>query len=938
MSQPKTLGIAIVALLLLIGAGFAAAQSRKCLGNREAVSALLTDDNGEPATTEQIDADFRPTIGRDDITLCLNEGQRLSNHLIDYDDYVRALRASRISGDRQLAVRNSVLWLRGEGVRVDLSRLGERRIVSRPIRWTDVVLGPQVSGRNTVFGGRVDFRRATFHGRTTFDGATFNGAARFYRGAAFRGPASFRGVQFSGDASFYSETTFHGPTTFEGAVFDGAARFYSGTTFRGPASFRNVQFGRDAYFHNKTTFHANTSFAGATFGESADSAREDAGEAFFHAGTTFLADVDFEGATFNVKPHFRADTFEDSVSFDNAVFQVRAPFQGIVFPGSTSFRNTQFNEVASFGKAVFNMGASFQHAVFHQQTSFIDAQFRLHADFMDARFLNGATGLFIGSIFDGEADFGRARFTGTSRFQRAQFNMGASFEKTVFNRQIIFEGAQFRQHADFDGVAFAKGARVSFAGSIFDVEAAFGGITFFGPAWFQGAQFNKGAFFEYAEFRREAIFEGATFAGYLSFRKAEIQETLRLVGATWEGRADFRESVIGELDWDSENRPSTVKGVFDARGAELKSLTIKDVHFSDLADFSRAYFGKKAPGTEGRTLFYDAADFSGTTMPNTAPRTERRILFEDVIFEKAADFLRADFQADVFFVDNRFRGVLDLTNASFETDARLCLLDNRIGQLLMDRKHLTPTPAWWQLFWKLSANRLLESRFRAVTPPDDTGTAAATAKAYACAEPNQSDSDHEQLQKIYRSIESSFRNTNDSWGENEAWYLGTVASRKAWRWFSYIPDAIIRGIPSRYGIDYARALALSILCVLVFWAWYWVYFRWFFREKHLKTCQESPRIKLASPPELRRALRFRPFERLFHSASRENPCPRHPIPWRDALFLSWRAFFKLGLGSSYPRALAPVVYFEWFIGMIMLIHLVFVLKNTLSIALPFLGG
>ena len=859
---------------------------------------LLPDDNGEPATSQQIEDNFERTIEAADITNCLREHDPLVNHVIDYSEYVEAFRdaQSQEAQDQRppLVIRDSILW--SPKRRIDLSDLVREGVVGHSIQWIGVVLGPGVSGRETVFRGDINLYGATFHGDTDFDGA----------------------------------------------IFKGKAGFYSGATFRGPASFRDVQFRKDAYFHNKTTFHDRTSFGGATFGGSSDDSSEDAGEAYFHAGTRFLGEVDFEGATFNVKHHFRADTFKSGVSFKDAVFNVEARFGRVTFPGPASFENTQFE-----------MEATFQNAVFNRKAIFEDAQFRQDVDFDGVQFAEGALVSFVGSIFDVEADFGGITFPGPAWFHEAQFNMGAFFQNAVFSRQAIFDGAQFRQHVEFDGVQFSKEdmvsfpgrlfypeaalkrAGVSFAGSIFDVEAAFGGVTFPGPASFQDAQFNMGASFQKAVFEQNANFEGASFAGYLSFRDAKIQGNFRLVDTTWEGRADFRESMIAELDWNSDNRPTTVKGVFDARKAQFKSLAIKDVHFSDLADFSRATFGKAALGTEGKILFFDPADFSGTTLRNTAPTTEPRILFEDVIFEKAADFLRADFQADAIFVNNRFRGLLDFTNAPFAEHARLCLLDNRIGQLLMDREHLSTTQPW-QLSWKRSADRLFESRFRAL----EVTRSGEAVQPYACAEPDQSepdqsdndrDSNHEHLQKIYRSIESSFRNANDRWGENEAWYLGTVASRKAGGRFWDIVLGILLDLPSRYGIDYVRALAVSVLLVLVFWPVYWFYFRWVYLKKH----RELPVVNLAAPPDQRRAFRFRPFERLFHPTVRETRSVR---PWQDALFLSCRAFFKLGLGSSYPPVLACLVYVEWVVGTYMLIHFLFVLKNTLPIALPFLSG
>ena len=90
MRQPKTLGVLIPALLLLMGAGFAPAQ---CLGNgedRAAVDAFLTDEDGEPAASKWIEDNFAATIDSNGIFECLVAGEPLVNHVIDYRDYVEA--------------------------------------------------------------------------------------------------------------------------------------------------------------------------------------------------------------------------------------------------------------------------------------------------------------------------------------------------------------------------------------------------------------------------------------------------------------------------------------------------------------------------------------------------------------------------------------------------------------------------------------------------------------------------------------------------------------------------------------------------------------------------------------------------------------------------------------------------------------------------------
>ena len=851
--------------------------------------------------------------------------------------------------------------------------------------------------RGATFAGKAHFHAGTaFHGEANFEGATFSLEHNFsdntfksnvsfkdavfsvearFRGVIFPGAASFQGAQFNVGATF-AEAVFDQEANFEDAhfrqqldfdgvkfaelhgvsfgrsIFDAAADF-GGITFPSSALFHAVQFNMGADFSeakfeqevifNGAHFHQKAAFSGVQFSERREASFF--GSIFevmvFFEEHRFPGPISFQDTQFKVGAYFHKVVFEKSANFTRArfyqtatftevefakvgrasfrssIFDDLALFMGSTFPGPASFRQAEFNGVAGFGNTVFSRNAQFERA-----------KFRQGAGFPGVTFAEGAEVSFEGSIFEAVASFMGGHFSGPASFQHVQFKMQALFPETVFNRQAIFEGGRFSQLADFDGVEFAEGEEVSFAGSIFETAVAFGRITFPGPASFQDARLNKGGSFQHAVFEQEANFEGATFGGDLSFRDAELKGKLRLVDATWEGRVDMRGSVIAELDWDSDSRPTTVKGVFDARDATLKSLTIKDVYFSDLADFSDVTFGEAASGTEGK------------------------ILFEDLIFEKAADFLRSDFQADAIFVNNRFRDLLDFTNSTFPGGTRLCLSGNRIGELLMDREHLSTT-SWWQLFRKRPAERLVESRFRAL----ELTTSGKVAFPYACAEPNQRGNVHAEadeqgndnaeanqrnsghhLQKIYRSIQSSFRNANDRWGENEAWYLGTVANRMAGNGFLNAAEAIFVDIPSRRGIDYLRALAVSVLCVLFFWPVYWFYFRFVFPKKH----QECPVINLAAPPEHRRAFRFRPFERMFHPHLTVQE-GRPVSPWWDALLLSCRAFFKLGLGSSYPPGSHAfvwkcVVCLEWFIGMVLLAHFLFVLKNVLPIALPFLGG
>ena len=185
---------------------------------------------------------------------------------------------------------------------------------------------------------------------------------------------------------------------------------------------------------------------------------------------------------------------------------------------------------------------------------------------------------------------------------------------------------------------------------------------------------------------------------------------------------------------------------------------------------------------------------------------------------------------------------------------------------------------------------------------------------------------------------------NDRLAENEAWYLGMVADQESqysdvkdwvsWIAVKYWAFLILRDIPSRYGIDLDRVVLVSICLVLFFAIFYAYYFR-----RQIRINKRKQYVKLKPRPDQKRAFRFRPFERFFQSWQTWERQERPLHPCKDALFLSGRAFFKLGLGTEYPhtRELVCIAYIEWILGMCMLIYFLFAVKNTLPIAVPFLA-
>ena len=86
-----------------------------------------------------------------------------------------------------------------------------------------------------------------------------------------------------------------------------------------------------------------------------------------------------------------------------------------------------------------------------------------------------------------------------------------------------------------------------------------------------------------------------------------------------------------------------------------------------------------------------------------------------------------------------------------------------------------------------------------------------------------------------------------------------------------------------------------------------------------------------------RAFRIRLFEPIHHRSLRTT---RPILPWRDAAALSFRAFTKIGLSTTYPNTgrLKVLTSVEWFLGVYMLIHFLLAVKNNLPFILPFLGA
>src|SRR5262249_43983237 len=153
--------------------------------------------------------------------------------------------------------------------------------------------------------------------------------------------------------------------------------------------------------------------------------------------------------------------------------------------------------------------------------------------------------------------------------------------------------------------------------------------------------FIWGADFRSTTFSKEADVSDTIFKDNADFRDLRADATLVFDNTTWQGRVDLRGIRANELHWDSKERPSEVKGVFDVREAILGRATFEEVRFQDVADFSRTNFGQYKEKDE---------DGKDQVMEHALPQ----MLFVDNTFEKEADFRHVTFSSSALLSNNRF--------------------------------------------------------------------------------------------------------------------------------------------------------------------------------------------------------------------------------------------------------------------------------------------
>ncbi|MDP3024771.1 MAG: pentapeptide repeat-containing protein [candidate division Zixibacteria bacterium] len=216
--------------------------------------------------------------------------------------------------------------------------------------------------------------------------------------------------------------------------------------------------------------------------------------------------------------------------------------------------------------------------------------------------------IFMGSLFQGVADFTGSTFKDYANFSGATFQGEASFEVATFQKEIHFEGVTFNGVANFERTSIRQG--VSFKSTVFNSEAYFGGAVFQILASFEKASFGRAANFENSFFQNGADFTGATFKNRTNFKEANFKEDAIFVGTKFKGKTSFENAVF-----------------------QMEARFIS-AYFESEADFSGGFFQKEA-------------------------------FFANVIFQNKAGFARTTFQGQTKFVKNTFEFPVSFFRASF---------------------------------------------------------------------------------------------------------------------------------------------------------------------------------------------------------------------------------------------------------------------------------
>ncbi|WP_228022071.1 pentapeptide repeat-containing protein [Vasconcelosia minhoensis] len=160
-----------------------------------------------------------------------------------------------------------------------------------------------------------------------------------------------------------------------------------------------------------------------------------------------------------------------------------------------------------------------QDAVFAQAADWRDTRFARSVSFTDAQFQQESR--FRNSLFFARSRFNQVSFGGPVSFQGAEFRQTANFNDARFDQAADFSRSQWLKNADFAQSRFAAAttfARGQFSQSLFLTEARFAA-----PVTFRQAQFQQPVNLRSASIQRQADFGDARFGTSAYINVADLE-------------------------------------------------------------------------------------------------------------------------------------------------------------------------------------------------------------------------------------------------------------------------------------------------------------------------------------------------------------------------------------------------------------------------------
>jgi len=180
----------------------------------------------------------------------------------------------------------------------------------------------------------------------------------------------------------------------------------------------------------------------------------------------FHGEADFQDAHFEGEVIFAGAHFHSVSDFVKVHFHGPANFRKVEFRGDTDFRMAEFHEEVRFWEAEFDKDAFFRGAHFHGTINLAKAHFHGEAEFREVK-LGAKGGRFLGTRFDGPADFFRAESDGPWIFEPSYgsgtesprtplFGEGADFTRASFNGPVEFRQVEFGKKTVFHFCTIVK--------------------------------------------------------------------------------------------------------------------------------------------------------------------------------------------------------------------------------------------------------------------------------------------------------------------------------------------------------------------------------------------------------------------------------------------------------------------------------------------------